>query len=376
MITPGEDYYEASLANGGAGWPNIDRSAGTTGWYQMLDDRYARFKAMLLRAKSGTDSITIRFIELGNEYYYDHAYLVEAFPSGAWHGTASNYIANKLLSDNQLNLTSNLKIAATASCKPGGDTRKSNWNNELKSTLDKNKVGYVTMHSYEAFVEPAPGNWNEPNFQKQLVAWIEEVNKKFINSNADAFIQAANPWKIWYTENNANWDAGFEGDTSGVTEWGQSLVEAYSVVHLYERGNAAMNLQFQFNNQVKDAQGNLYNRALALKPFMEAAKGATSAARINFGGTDMPKLPGSVKAVVQGYLFKTSTGTPHCVLINLSATNKHVNLGANVFTTPGTLQKVGYKNDLTSIDPAIIISTTDTRSDVTLPPYSVIHFYQ
>jgi len=374
MVTPGYDYYKTIHPNWAA--PNPGTSNLNDTWYKMLDDRYARFKAMLLRAKSGTDPITIRFIELGNEYYFDLAYCVEAFQNGAAHGTASNYIANKLLSDTQLNLTSNLKIAATASCKPGGNTRKSNWNNSLKSTLDKNKVGYVTMHSYEAFVEPAPGNWNESNFQTQLVDWIEKVNKKFIDSYADAFIQAANPWKIWYTENNANWDGGFDGDPSGEKEWGQNLVEAYSVVHLYERGNATMNLQFQFNNQVIDAQGNLYNRALALKPFMEAAKDATSAARINFGGTDMPKLPGNVKAVVQGYLFKTSTGTPHCVLINLSATNKHVNLGANIFTTPETLQKVGYKNDLNSIDPAIIISTTDTRSDVTLPPYSVIHFYQ
>lgn len=335
---------------------------------------------MLLRAKGGTDPIPIRFIELGNEYYFDIIYCVETFPSGAAHGTAANYIANKLINDTQLNLPANLRIAATASFKPGGNTRKSDWNNSLKSTLDKNKVGYVTLHAYEAYIEPT--NYTELNFQTKLVEWYGKVNTSFKDSYADAnFIEAANPWKIWYTENNANWDGAFEGDPTGEMEWAQCLVDAYSVVHLYGRGNAAMNLQFQFNNQVRpDAEivegRRLYNRALALKPFMEATKDATSAARVSFGGTGMPKLPDNTKAVVQGYLFKTSTGTPHCVLINLSATDKHVNLGANIFTTPGTLQKVGYKNDLNSIDPAIIISTTDTRSDVTLPPYSVIHFYQ
>lgn len=376
MVTPGEDFYESPQ-----GWNRaVNGSVGSADWYAMLDDRYERFKAMLLRAKTGSDPITVRFIELGNEYYFDIDYVVEAFPSGAAHGTASNYIANKLINDSQLNLPANVRIAATASCKPGGDTRKANWNSSLKSTLDRSKVGYVTMHSYEAFVEPA--TYTESNFQNKLVDWYQTVNSNFQNSGADAnFIQASNPWKIWYTENNANWDGGFDGDPSGEKEWGQALVEAYSVVHLYDRGNAAMNLQFQFNNQVKpDAEivngRRLYNRALALKPFMEATKDATSAARISFGGTGMPKLPDNTKAVVQGYLFKTAAGSPHCVLINLSATQKHVNLAANIFTSAGTLKKVGYKNDLASTETATIIDTTDTRSDVTLPPYSVIHLFQ
>ncbi|MEJ7692382.1 hypothetical protein, partial [Daejeonella sp.] len=377
MVTPGRDFYESPQ-----GWNRpVNGNARSADWYAMLDDRYARFKAMLLRAKSGTDPITIRFIELGNEYYFPITYVVEAFPDGGAHGTAANYIANKLINDTQLNLPVNLRIAATASCKSGGDSRRINWNSSLKTTIDKNKVGYVTMHSYEAFIEPA--TYTEANFQNKLVDWYQTVNSNFSSSGADAsFIQAASPWKIWYTENNANWDGAFDGDPSGEKEWGQALVEAFSVVHLYDRGNAAMNLQFQFNNQVKTnaeivGGRRLYNRALALKPFMEATKDATSATRIAFGGTAMPKLPDGVKAVVQGYLFKTSAGTPHVVLINLSATDKHINLGSNIFTTgTATLQKVGYKNDLASIDPALIISSTDTKSDVTLPPYSVIHFYQ
>lgn len=376
MVTPGEDFYESPQ-----GWNRaVNGTVGSADWYLMLDDRYARFKAMLLRAKSGTDPVTVRFIELGNEYYFDIPYCIEAFPNGAAHGTASNYIANKLINDAQLNLPANVRIAATATCQPGGSTRKANWNSSLKSTLDKTKVGYVTLHSYEAYVEPT--NYTEANFQAQLVDWYQRVNAKFQDSGADAnFIQAATPWKIWYTENNANWDGAFDGDPSGEKEWGQCLVEAYSVVHLYNRGNAAMNLQFQFNNQVKpDAEivggRRLYNRALALKPFMEATKDATSGTRIDFGGTGMPKLPDGVKAVVQGYLFKTSAGTPHVVLINLSGSDKHVNLAANIFTSAGTLLKVGYKGSLASVDPAIIINTTDTRGDVTLPPYSVIHFYQ
>lgn len=376
MVTPGKDFYESPQ-----GWNRtVNGNVGSADWYAMLDDRYERFKAMLLRAKSGTDPITVRFIELGNEYYFNITYAEEAFPSGAAHGTACNYIANKLKTDSQLNLPTNVRIAATATCQPGGDARKTNWNTSLKSTLDRGKVGYVTLHSYEAFVEPA--TYTESSFQNNLVDWYQTVNSKFENSGADAnFIQAASPWKIWYTENNANWDGAFDGDPSGEKEWGQCLVEAYSVVHLYSRGNAAMNLQFQFNNQVKpDAEiiggRRLYNRALALKPFMEATKDATSGARIDFGGSGMPKLPDNVKAVVQGYLFKTAAGSPHCVLINLSATQKHINLAANIFTSSGILNKVGYKNDLASIDPAIIVDTTTTRSDVTLPPYSVIHFYQ
>ncbi|MDF3077826.1 MAG: hypothetical protein K0S09_1715 [Sphingobacteriaceae bacterium] len=376
MVTPGKEFYESAQ-----GWNRaVNGTVGSADWYKMLDDRYDRFKGMLMRAKSGTDAIPIRFIELGNEYYFDITYVVEAFPNGAAHGTAANYIANKLKTDTDLNLSSNIRIAATANCVTGGDTRRQNWNNSLASTLDRSKVGFVTMHSYEAYSEP--GTYTESSFQNALVNWYQSVNSKFVNSGADDnFIKAANPWRIWYTETNANWNGGFDGDPSGEKEWGQSLIEAYSVVHHYDRGNATIYLQFQFNNQVKpDAEivggRRLYNRALALKPFMEATKDATSGTRIDFGGTGMPKLPDNTKAVVQGYVFKTSAGVPHAVLINLSGTDKHVNLAANIFTSAGTLNKVGYKNSLGSIDPAIIINTTDTRGDVTLPPYSVIHFYQ
>lgn len=377
LVTPGIEFYESAQ-----GWNRtVNGSVGSADWYAMLDDRFNRFKGMLLRAKSGADAIPIRFIELGNEYYFPLTYVVEAFPNGAAHGTAANYIADKLKADIQLNLSSSIRIAAVASCLLGGDNRRSGWNNSLASTLDRSKVGYVTMHSYEAFVEPV--NFTENNFQTSLVNWYQTVNNKFANSGADAnFIQASTPWKVWYTENNANWEGGFDGDPSGENEWAESLVDAFSVVHLYDRGNATINLQFQFNNQVKpDAEitggRRLYNRALALKPFMEAANDATSVTRVAFGGSGIPQLPGSPKAVVQGLVFKNNAGDKQCVLINLSASNKHINLGTNIFTGTGsTLFKDGYKNDLAAITTAIIINTTDNKSDITLPPYSVVRFYK
>ncbi|HXI00013.1 MAG TPA: hypothetical protein VNI52_07070 [Sphingobacteriaceae bacterium] len=385
MVSPGYDYYKTIHPTWTA--PNPGTSNLNDTWYKMLNDRYARFKGMLLRAKTGTDPITVQFIELGNEYYFDHAYCVEAFPTGGAHGKAANYIANKLKNDTDLNLSSTVRIAGTASCVPGGaaGTRKGEWNNSLKSTLDKNIVDYVTMHEYQAFVQPT--TYNETNFQTKLVDWIASVNSDFVESGADAnFISPSigTPWRIWYTETNANWDGASEG--AGPVEqrtWGQSMVEAYSALHLYDRGNATMYLQFQFNNQVRansDIVGGLrlYNRALALIPFMKATQGAVSGARVSFAGTGLPTLPGSAKGVVAGYYFTTLGGAKKCCFINLSATSKQLNLGANIFTTGSSTVKVEAYNN-TSIGseatPAFT-STSYTKTNVTLKPYSVSYIYQ
>ncbi|MEX2335653.1 MAG: hypothetical protein WD555_00105 [Fulvivirga sp.] len=370
MVTPGADFYEWKWGR------TVDDSAGSPDWYAMLDNRYERFKEMLLLAKGGTDPIDLLFIELGNEYYFPHAYSLEAFPTGADFGLACNYIADKLMNDTALNLPNTISIAATASAVGGSGSRIQNWNSSLETTLDKSKVGYVTLHVYKAYEEPT--YYSETTFQEKLVKWDQVVNQKFINSGAeDSFL--SKDWQVWYTETNANWDASVSESTpSSEFRWAQSLVDAYSVLHLYDRGNAAMVLQFQFNNQViPGTDGLLYNRAKALIPFMKASKGATSAAQISFASTTMPKLPGSSNAVVQGYCFTDSEGEKKCVIINLSATVKHIDLD-NVFThvNSATLNLEAYNNPL--------IAGTGTpdhynlsfaKSQVKLRAYSVNYVY-
>jgi hypothetical protein len=375
MVTPGSDFYASEQ-----GWNRpVNTTVGSRDWYAMLDDRIARFKAMLLRVQAGPDAIPIRFIELGNEYYFPLTYVREAFPEGADYGTACNYVAQKLKADKDLNLPDDVRIAAVACSIPGKE--RSKWNRSLIKTLDPRKVEDVTMHAYEAYKEPAV--FTEEAFQQRLAEWIEMVDQKFERSGADeCFIRAAKPWRVWYTETNANWEGGFKGDPSGANEWAESLVDAFSVVYLYARGNASIVLQFQFNNQVKpDAEitdgVRLYNRALALMPFMQAARDATSVAVVNFKGTSMPTLPDSPEPVVQGLVFKTDGGTPRCALINLSGSIQHVDLARHIFPdAPTTVHLQGYKNGLADVETAQAFETTSPASDVSLPPYSVTRIWQ
>jgi hypothetical protein len=383
LVTPGYDYYKTIHPTWAA--PNAGTTDLNDTWYKMLDARYARFKGMLIRAKTGTDPINVQFIELGNEYYFAHAYCIEAFPNGAAHGKAANYIANKLKNDPDLNLASNVRIAATASCVLGSNTRTSGWNNSLKTTLDKNLVGYVTMHAYEAFVEPT--TYNETNFQSKVVDWYQAVNSDFVDSDADAnFISPSTetPWRIWYTETNANWDGSVtDGTPVAQRTWAQSMIETYSALHLYDRGNAAMYLQFQFNTQVKDNADivngiRLYNRAIALLPFMKATENAVSGSRVSFAGTGLPTLPNSPKGVVAGYCFTTSAGVKKCCFINLSATNKQLNLGSGIFTSgSSTVQVESYNNtNISSTAYPSHTTTNYTKTQVTLKPYSISYIYQ
>jgi hypothetical protein len=113
-------------------------------------------------------------------------------------------------------------------------------------------------------------------------------------------------------------------------------------------------------------------------PFMEASKGATSAARVSFVGTGVPTLPSSPKAVVAGYALIAASGTKKCFFINLSATSKQLNLGANIFTGgSSTVQVKSYSNtNIASIAMPTLSNTSYTKTDVTLPPYSVSYIYQ
>jgi len=383
MITPGWDYYHSIHPSWAA--PNPGSSNLNDTWYKMLDDRYNRFRDMLIRANTtGTYHVPLRFIELGNEYYFGDDYQVEAFPDGGIYGKAANYIANKLKNDAGLNLPANVRIAATASCVSSG-TRSTNWDSLLKGTLDRDLVGYVTMHMYKSFETPT--TYNEANFQNKVVQWIQDVNTKFTNSNAlSTFIEPASgqPWKIWYTETNANWEGDDDDNVSqDQRTWAQSLIEAYSAQHLYDRGSATMYLQFQFNNQVRDNSDivgglRLYDRALALIPFMEASKDATSTARISFVGTGLPTLPGNPKGVVAGYCFTTAASIKKCFLINLSGSDKHLNLGAHIFTSgSSTVHVKSYNNtSIGSTANATLNNNSYTKTDVTLLPYSVNYVYQ
>lgn len=390
MVTPGNTYYTQEK-----GWnnPNPGSTNLNDDWYKMLNDRYERFKSMLLRAQSGANPITVRFIELGNELYFGgsdpNSYYYEAFPTAKEYGIAAKYIANKLVNDTDLNLVQNVRIAAVG-CHvvSSSDSRIQDWNTKLKNELDKpdgDPIGYVTLHTYEAFEEPA--SYTETNFQTKLVEWYQRVNSKYNSvsqggSNADIFVNSNRG--IWYTELSANWEGGLSGIKDIEFTWGQNLADAYSAMHLFDRGKADMYLQYKFDGIVKTntetgTGKQVYNRALALLPLMKAAKGANRGARINFAQTNVPKLPNSPKAVVQGYCFLNSSDVAKCAFVNLSASNRRLNLN-NIFTSgSSTLTLESWNHTLSDLggtaEPTYSVNTYN-KSDITLKPFSVTYVYQ
>lgn len=241
MITPGEDYYEASIANGGAGWANIDRSAGTTGWYEMLDNRYTRFKGMLNRAKDL--AIPVKYVEIGNEMYFGPGYNIQAFPTGStnagtkwFYATAANYMANKLKADFPGVIT-----AAVGSCvdAPSTNIRALKWNEHVVPFLNTN-VDYVIMHSYvdAAAVEP----FTETSFQNSIINWTDKHDIVFNNNAAGQYVFNQG-WRTWVTEIRAN---GAVADT-----WANSLLNVYSAIYMVGKGKASMFMQANLDAVIK-----------------------------------------------------------------------------------------------------------------------------
>ncbi|MBK7862412.1 MAG: hypothetical protein IPJ65_28145 [Archangiaceae bacterium] len=364
MVTPGQDFYESPDGLGHA----LDGSVGSADWYRMLDDRYARFKRMLVRAQN--KGIAVRFIELGNEYYFDLSYARDAFPTGRAHGLAANYLAGKLKRD----FGTDLKIAATASCVPGtdADPRMKSWNQTLFDVLDHDQVTHVTMHAYKAL--ESPDQYSETSFQRALAGWVDATESRFQRSGAsDTFLAHERGWRVWYTETNANWDGTLdpgEGTPATETKWGQSLAEAYSTVHLYDLGNATLLLQFNFTGTVRKHLGDdgswLLNRARVLQPFMRATAGATGATVLDIPARN---IEGTDRSLVQGLCFEGDR--TRCYVVNLGSKPVKLDLSA-FFPHASTLQVEGYRNDLNSIEVPLTVSRTAPTDATVVPGYASV----
>jgi len=357
MITPGEDYYEASPANGGAGWANIDRSAGTAGWYEMLDNRYSRFRGMLNRAKDL--SIPIKYVEIGNEMYFGPGYNIQAFPTGSlsagskwWYATAANYIANKLKADFPGVLT-----AAVGSCANSTSNRVQNWNEHVIPFLNAN-IDYVIMHSYVDAAAAEP--FTETSFQNSIINWTDAHDIVFTNNSAGQYVFNQG-WRTWVTEIRAN---GASTDT-----WGNSLLNVYSVIYMVGKGKASMFMQANLDAVVKPDRS-LKPRALAMLPLFTAAQNATQLATLNFPGS--PKLNGSTtRTAVDGILFKNTSGDSRCIIINMTAAVQTIDL-SSVYPVANTLIVSGRKNTLNSTDdPEPLTDQNYNTTGVILQPFSV-----
>jgi hypothetical protein len=366
MVTPGRDFYESAWGEALHPHPGTNCNVnGADDWCRMLRDRYQRFKRMLKRAQD--NGITVRFVELGNEYYFAHPYTVETFPEGRDHGVAANYIADLLHRD----FGDDIRVAATASMVFANGPRGDAWNSGLDNVLDRSKVRFVTLHAYKAFDKKA--QYTNANFRDALATWQRQIENKLEGTGARRFLSTTEqPSRIWYTETNANWDGSLdegEGTSAAEQKWAQSLADAYSTVFLYDRGDAAMLLQFFFNGLVRAAADDghlLYNRALAMEPFMRASKGATSMRPLGVPG--VATIDGTQRTLVNGICFDGQT--PRCAVINLTGQRAQIDLRAAFRST--TVHLEGYASELDSNATPRRVTRDEPIRQVVLPPYSVV----
>lgn len=369
MVTPGQDFYESPQGRDRKLHPNPGTrctSKDSDDWCWMLWDRYQRFKRMLRRAQE--KGIDVRFVELGNEYYFGHEYIKQAFPTGRDHAVAANYIADLVHSD----FGDNVRIAATASMVFGDGPRAKTWNEDLDAALDRSKVGFVTLHAYRAFDKEA--KYTDANFRDALAKWTNQAENKLQDTGAKRFLTSGEGRsRIWYTETNANWDGSLDpGDGTAQDEqkWAQSLAEAYSTVFLYDKGDAAILLQFFFNGLVRKdpVDGHLlYNRALAMEPFMRASEGATTVRALNVPG--MATIRDTQRSLVNGLCFHRDEGT-RCAILNLTGQPVQVNFD-RAFRASG-VHVEGYASQLDSTAVPRAIALDASTNDVRLPPHSVV----
>ncbi len=163
LVTPGADFY--ALKWGGA----VDNTPGSNDWWAMLGTRYGALTYML--GDAAKNGIPVRYVELGNEYYFgaglthdgqpadvepyvagsfdaSHGYAPEnvgTFPDKGAGGKDALYLYGVVADDWAAKIKKaypGVKVCAVGAFldKGGYAPRTANWNQEALAALDPAKV--------------------------------------------------------------------------------------------------------------------------------------------------------------------------------------------------------------------------------------------
>lgn len=390
MVTPGPDFYTLKWGR------TVDNAPGSNDWFTMLGSRYGSFQYMLSDASK--NGIPIKYVELGNEYYFgaglthkdqpadvepyvagsfdaDNKYAPEnvgTFPDKSDSGKAALYLYSVAAND----WASKIKRAypGTKVCavgafldKEGYGSRTANWNQEALSALNPAKVDAVSLHLYGG---PQVGSLTgtEENFGRALKSWqafwIAGRRRSHLPAKLD----------FWITEFNIHDEFG-KGDNLPENKgtWGNGMGNLYCLQYwLANESRVKVTLLHELARVIEGNGPNIHAHGRAYGLFADAITGRTRARAIEFD--DVPNLQGSAGTIqgVAGWAFDTPD---HSKPITYTLVN---------FTgSPQTIKKVNYLPEAANARYAQASAPLDATADpgettgtlranvLTLPPYSI-----
>lgn len=365
LITPGADYYTAAWGRA------VDQTPLSADWWAMLDDRYARNLTALEQAEAA--GIPVRYIELGNEYYFGTSgttpagAIVEpysaglspadpamrgAFPGdGAAYADAANAWAVRLRE--RFPAATIAAIGSDGSANPG---RRQGWNAAVLSRIDAALIPAVSYHYYGG-VSAGNVTTDEAALAAAFASWRDE----WIATRAHAGLPTGR--EEWFTEFNTN---------QATNTWGHGLLTAHQILHWLGEGRIGLTTYHQLSSNSGTLVSNgpaltATGRALAL--LSAASRGRTRARPLPLDGA--PTLAGqpTLPAVV-AWVFDHGTGGLHStLLINASATAHTLAADTLPAGRGVTWQQASAPLGSATADPGeTSLSPTET---LTLPPFSI-----
>lgn len=368
MVTPGYDFYEEL-------WDRtVDQTPGSVDWYEMMNDRYYRAQNMLDQAVN--QGVPVKFVELGNEYYFGTSLAgtgangganVEPYSAGAfndgivgafpWEGKAYAIAVNDWTTRLKARY-SGVKICALGSDANGAEsTRRNDWNEKVLGDVDFNNTDAFSIHFYEGIND---GNLtsNENNLGIGLTAWIDHWIEMKGWSNFPAGVP------LWITEFNAE---------DGIGTWGNGLHAVFANLYWLEHENIELSQYHQFLEDVQDG-ANITGAGRALSLMALATAKHTSATRLNLSGNTSLSGSGGELQEVEAWAF---TGAPggksKYLIVNFSENTRSFNTSAISGANGKTYTQAGQQLSTTTTSPTESMGTISGNS-ISLPKFSMTVF--
>ncbi|UXX80998.1 choice-of-anchor D domain-containing protein [Reichenbachiella carrageenanivorans] len=369
LITPGADYYSLLWDR------SVDETPLSDDWWAMMDDRYANALDMLERAEA--EGIPVKYIEYGNEYFFDKSYAgtgstggaaIEPYSAGAINGITGAFPGSGEHYADAVNDWS-AKLAARFPgvnlCAIGSDansdspTRRNKWNEVVISKIDKSLVQSLSFHIYGG-----TGAYSLTDTEDEFGDALKSIDEhwEFDSTRSDM----PKGFDYWMTE----FDASSNKTEDGEKSWGLGLASLHQAGMWMDMGNLGLINFHQFGDLGNNGSITAFGRAYAMLGM--ASNNCSQAERLIFG-SNVKIGTGSDVNAIEGWQFsQNEEGSTRYMIVNRSGSSQTI-------TTSGLTAAQGEKVILSSSnnlsrtsDP----STTETTlgASLTIPKYGIAYF--